>query len=284
MVLLVVLAPHVRHRRKQDLRVRVGDSGGDDRAGAARVRPRSGASTSAYGVQVDWHDPRVRHVFALMPPVTLGLGIVNLDAADQLGLRQRSSTPNDQRRARSTTRFVIYMLPQGVFSVAVATVLFPALSRMAARRDAVRHAPRGGQRHAPDQPDADTGGCVHDRAARTPIVNVLSPARRGTQRGARPTLASIALFWFAFSLPVRRPQPAAHAHLLRRSAPVDSRPRLAAMNIVVDVDRQRRPRTSRWASPGLVIGTVVANIVMTGLQLQRPARRPQRPPRSARRR
>ena len=28
------------------------------------------------------------------------------------------------------------MLPQGIFSVAVATVLFPTLSRMAARRDA----------------------------------------------------------------------------------------------------------------------------------------------------
>ena len=32
--------------------------------------------------------------------------------------------------------FRIYMLPQGLFSVAVATVLFPTLSRMASRRDA----------------------------------------------------------------------------------------------------------------------------------------------------
>ena len=32
--------------------------------------------------------------------------------------------------------FRVYMLPQGMFSVAVTTVLFPTLSRQAARRDA----------------------------------------------------------------------------------------------------------------------------------------------------
>src|SRR5665213_2879508 len=31
------------------------------------------------GFQIDWHDPRVRQVFVLMLPVTIGLGIVNLD-------------------------------------------------------------------------------------------------------------------------------------------------------------------------------------------------------------
>jgi putative peptidoglycan lipid II flippase len=29
---------------------------------------------------IDWHDPRVRQVFTLMLPVTVGLGIINLDA------------------------------------------------------------------------------------------------------------------------------------------------------------------------------------------------------------
>lgn len=32
------------------------------------------------GFHIDWHDPRIRQVFALMLPITLGLGIVNLDA------------------------------------------------------------------------------------------------------------------------------------------------------------------------------------------------------------
>ena len=32
------------------------------------------------GWEIDWHDPLVRRVFTLMLPVTLGLGIVNLDA------------------------------------------------------------------------------------------------------------------------------------------------------------------------------------------------------------
>ncbi len=32
------------------------------------------------GFSIDWHDPRIRQVFLLMLPVTIGLGIVNLDA------------------------------------------------------------------------------------------------------------------------------------------------------------------------------------------------------------
>ena len=44
--------------------------------------------------------------------------------------------------------FLIYMLPQGIFSVAVATVLFPTLSRQASRRDVgpMRHTLANGMR------------------------------------------------------------------------------------------------------------------------------------------
>ena len=63
----------------------------------------------------------------LMLPVTIGLGIVNLDQLHQLGASARSSRP--RRRAAIDNAFRIYMLPQGMFSVAVATVLFPTLSR-----------------------------------------------------------------------------------------------------------------------------------------------------------
>jgi peptidoglycan biosynthesis protein MviN/MurJ (putative lipid II flippase) len=68
----------------------------------------------------------------------LGLGLININALiDQLfathlpaGVPHRNDAPAAIVRA-----FRLYMLPQGVFSVAVATVLFPLLSRHASRED-----------------------------------------------------------------------------------------------------------------------------------------------------
>ena len=81
---------------------------------------------------VDWRDPRVKQVFTLMLPVTIGLGIVNLD---QLLNSVFGTLVSAQAPRAIDNAFRIYMLPQGIFSVAVATVLFPTLSRQAARRD-----------------------------------------------------------------------------------------------------------------------------------------------------
>src|SRR5256886_16762356 len=80
----------------------------------------------------DWQDPRVRQVLLLFLPVTISIGIVNLDIFLNAGFG--SLVSNEAPRAIDNA-FRIYMLPQGIFSVAVATVLFPTLSRMAARRD-----------------------------------------------------------------------------------------------------------------------------------------------------
>src|SRR5581483_567186 len=76
-VLLVVLAPHFH---------------GEDKiyAFAIGVLAATGVQLlMAFGalgridfrlrLHIDWHDPRVKHVFLLMLPVALGLGIVNLD-------------------------------------------------------------------------------------------------------------------------------------------------------------------------------------------------------------
>src|SRR5436190_6480171 len=82
---------------------------------------------------IDWHDPRVRRVLTLMLPVTIGLGIVNLD---QLINSVFGTLVSKEAPRAIDNAFRIYMLPQGLFSVAVATVLFPTLSRMASRRDA----------------------------------------------------------------------------------------------------------------------------------------------------
>ncbi len=110
---------------------------------------------------IDWHDPRIRRVFTLMLPVTIGLGIVNLD---QLINSVFGTLVSDEAPRAIDNAFRIYMLPQGLFSVAVATVLFPTLSRMASRREVGSMRKAIGVRDAPDQSPADSRVGVHHRA------------------------------------------------------------------------------------------------------------------------
>ena len=83
---------------------------------------------------IDIHDPAVKRTFVLMVPVTIGLGLININAViDQLfatHFLNKNLAPT-----AIVSAFRLYMLPQGVFSVAVATVLFPLLSRHASRQD-----------------------------------------------------------------------------------------------------------------------------------------------------
>ncbi len=83
---------------------------------------------------IDWRDPAVKRVLALMVPVTLGLGLINVNAVVDTFFASRYIDPELAPRAIETA-FRLYMLPQGIFSVAIATVLFPALARLAARDD-----------------------------------------------------------------------------------------------------------------------------------------------------
>jgi putative peptidoglycan lipid II flippase len=83
---------------------------------------------------IDIHDPAVKRTFMLMVPVTIGLGLININALiDQL-FATHYLNPH-LAPAAIVRAFRLYMLPQGVFSVAVATVLFPLLSRHASRQD-----------------------------------------------------------------------------------------------------------------------------------------------------
>jgi putative peptidoglycan lipid II flippase len=85
-------------------------------------------------VVLDWRDPAVKRVFVLMIPVTIGLGLINFNLLVNTLFASRFVDPLLAPRAIDAA-FRIYMLPQGMFSVAVATVLFPRLSRLAARED-----------------------------------------------------------------------------------------------------------------------------------------------------
>jgi putative peptidoglycan lipid II flippase len=213
---------------------------------------------------LDWRDPRIRQVFTLMLPVTLGLGIINLDALinSAMGALVASAQGNGPRAIQAA--FLIYMLPQGVFSVAVATVLFPTLSRQASR-------------HAPAEMRHSLGNGMRQ------IILLLVPSAAGIMALSRPiirllfmhgsfnllslNLTSQALFWFAFSLPF-----AGLNLLMTRTFFALQRPwiptKLAAINMTVDIIVSialYKP----FGIAGLVIGTAVANIVMAYLQFRR---------------
>ncbi len=83
---------------------------------------------------IDWRDPAVAQTFKLMVPVALGLGLININAVIDTLFASRLIDPALAPSAIDKA-FRIYMLPQGIFSVAVATVLFPLLSRLSTRGD-----------------------------------------------------------------------------------------------------------------------------------------------------
>ena len=85
-------------------------------------------------IAFDWRDPAVFRFLVLMLPVTLTLGLINVSTVIGTIFASRLIDPELAPRAIDLA-FRLYMLPQGIFSVAVATVLFPTLSRLAARGD-----------------------------------------------------------------------------------------------------------------------------------------------------
>jgi putative peptidoglycan lipid II flippase len=93
------------------------------------LRGRQGKLRIAFG----WRDSAVRRVFVLMMPVTLGLGLINVNALVDTVFASFVDPESAPRAIESAFR--VYMLPQGIFAVAIAAVLFPALSRFSAAGD-----------------------------------------------------------------------------------------------------------------------------------------------------
>jgi putative peptidoglycan lipid II flippase len=90
------------------------------------LRGRGGTLT----LRLDWHDERVRRVLKLMLPVTIALGLINLS----LLINSLFATlVSEEAPAAIDKAFRIYQLPQGLFSISIATIMFPTLSRFAAR-------------------------------------------------------------------------------------------------------------------------------------------------------
>jgi putative peptidoglycan lipid II flippase len=80
-----------------------------------------------------WRNPHVIRVLRLMLPVTIGLGLINFNLT--LDLSVATLVPGGHADAYLNYAFRMFMLPQGLFSVAVTSVLFPRISRLAARGD-----------------------------------------------------------------------------------------------------------------------------------------------------
>jgi putative peptidoglycan lipid II flippase len=210
-------------------------------------------------LEVDFRDPRLRQVLLLMLPIVLGLGVINFDLVINSLL---GTLVSDQAPRAIDAAFRIYMLPQGLFSVALATVLFPTLSRFAARgdRDGLRRTLGVGTRQV----------FLLLVPASAFMFVLAEPITRLTyQRGEfgpeSTELVSIALFWFAAAMPF-----AGVNLLLTRAFFSIQRPwlpaGLAAGSLVVNAGVSLalyRP----FGIAGLVIGTAVASAAMTAGQL-----------------
>jgi putative peptidoglycan lipid II flippase len=213
----------------------------------------------------DWRDPLLRKVLILFIPVTISVGIINLDGFLNTAFGTLVTThPHGQAPSAIDKAFRLYMLPQGVFSVAVATVLFPTLTRFAVRREA------DGMRRVIGNGMRQINLLMIPSAAlllvlATPITRLVY--QRGQFNGTSTHLVSIALFWFAVSLPFSGVN-----ILLNRAFFALKRPwiavRMAAINVAVDVAISFALYKPLGIA-GLVIGTLAANALMTGQQAVR---------------
>ena len=146
-------------------------------------------------VREAFRDPDVRRVLVLMLPVTISLGLININLLLN-GLF--GSLVSEQAPAGIDKAFRIYMLPQGIFSVAVSTVLFPTLARFAARRDldSLRATMANGMRQIVLLLIPAAAAIL---VLSEPMVRLIY--ERGEFGTGATELVSTALFWFAFSLP-----------------------------------------------------------------------------------
>jgi putative peptidoglycan lipid II flippase len=225
----------------------------------AMALPQLGRLGFRLQFSLHFRDPRVRQVLRLMLPVTIGLGLINFNLLINSTL---GSLVSDDAPRAIDAAFRIYMLPQGMFSVAIATVLFPALSRLAARKDfdGLRALTANGMRQVfllliP--------AAAATLALATPITRLIY--QHGAFGPGSTALVASALFWFSFSLPFSGVN-----LLLTRTFFSLQRPwittGIAALNLTVNVVVSvalYKP----FGIPGIVVGTGASSAAMTLAQM-----------------
>jgi putative peptidoglycan lipid II flippase len=206
-------------------------------------------------ISFDWRDRRIRQILLLMLPVTIGLGLINFNMLINTRL---GSELSEEAAAAIDKAFRIYMLPQGMFSVAVATVLFPALSRLASRddRDGLRAVLGTGTRQIAL---LLIPAMVATVVLAEPMTRVVY--ERGRFDAESTDMVSEALFWFSFSLPfsgVNLLLTRTFFSLQRPWMPTALAGLTLLVNAIVSVSLYKR-----FGIGGIVFGTVVASAVMT---------------------
>ncbi len=194
--------------------------------------------------------PGVKRVLLLMVPVTISLGLINFNLLinSLFGTLVSANAP-----AAIDKAFRIYMLPQGIFSVAVATVVFPTLARFAARRayDDLRATMANGMRMI-------VFLLVPAAAAILVLAEPMTRLiyERGEFGPGGTELVATALFWFAFALPLN-----GLFLLLARTFFSLQRPwvpsAIAAVNLAITAGAAAA-LYSRFEIAGIVAATVIA--------------------------
>ncbi|MGI8593413.1 MAG: murein biosynthesis integral membrane protein MurJ [Solirubrobacteraceae bacterium] len=210
---------------------------------------------------LDWRDPRIKQVVALMLPVTIGLGVINVDLVINSML---GSLVSEQAPRAIDAAFRLYQLPQGMFSIALATVLFPALTRAAVRGDypLLRGTMANGVRQIlllllP--------AAAISAALATPIVRLVY--EHGEFGPESTDAVAEALLWFSFALPFNGAN-----LLLTRTLFSLQRPWTATTIAIASVVVNTAVSLALYAPlgiAGLVIGTVVGNAAMAGAEAWR---------------
>jgi putative peptidoglycan lipid II flippase len=207
-----------------------------------------------FTLSFDWRNPHVIRVLKLMLPVTIALGLINFSLLINSFF---GTLVSEEAPAAIDKAFRIYMLPQGIFSVAIATVVFPTLARYAARRDYddLRATMANGVRQICLLliPSAAFMAVLAE-----PITRLVY--ERGQFDPAATNLVSEAMFWWAFSLPAQ-----GVSLLLSRTYFSLQRPwmttALAGANMVVNAIVALALYKPLGVG-GIVIGTVVGTIGM----------------------
>ena len=204
--------------------------------------------------RIDWRDERVRRVLKLMLPVTIALGLINLS----LLINSLFGTlVSEEAPAAIDKAFRIYQLPQGLFSIAIATILFPTMSRFAARgaRDDLRRTMGTGVRQI----------CLLLIPSAVLMAVLAEPITRLVYEreafGPEATdLTSTALLWWSISLPFQ-----GVSLLFSRTFFSLQRPwattALAGVNLMVNA-ALAAALYGPFEIAGIVLGTVSGTVVM----------------------
>jgi putative peptidoglycan lipid II flippase len=214
------------------------------------LRGRGGRFT----LRLDWRDERVRRVLKLMLPVTIALGLINLSLLINSVF---GTLVSEEAPAAIDKAFRIYQLPQGLFSISIATILFPTLSRFAARgaRDDLRRTMGNGVRQI----------CLWLIPSAVIMAVLAEPITRLVyERGAfdaqATDLTSTAMLWWSIALPFQ-----GVSLLLSRTFFSLQRPwattGLAALNLAVNA-ALAAALYGPFEIAGIVIGTVAGTIAM----------------------